>query len=60
MTDVSKCPGDNCTKKATCKRYKALGSYPQAYIDAKPCIDSDYSLYWPASEIDHSPSAIVR
>ncbi len=48
MVDFSKCDGSGCPQKKECYRYaKPGGSIYQIWIDAKSCIDDDFSLFYP-------------
>ena len=49
MTDITKCSGNNCSKKFTCYRYLASdnGAGQSYLMEPSDCYNNEFSMYWP-------------
>ncbi len=48
MADLTKCKGDNCPLKETCKRYTSEASLYQSWFVEPPIKDGKCTMYWGA------------
>ena len=46
MADITKCTGENCSKKETCYRYTAISSERQSYFIEPPIKAGNCIYYW--------------
>lgn len=52
MADITKCTGENCTKKETCYRYTAISSERQSYFIEPPLSKTGNCIYYWAQKLD--------
>jgi hypothetical protein len=53
MPDITMCKGENCPKKETCYRYRAIPSeHRQSYFVTSPIKDDVCEYYWKIEKTD--------